>query len=271
MQNRRRRLMSEGVLAPKLREVRNSRVPRPRWLGGTGPLAWRQTIQLLRGSRGPLIMLAIMLLAFGVPALFGGRKQGEAGPALAYTIIAIAGYVPFLFSTQAPLGFRSDYERMDLLKSLPIRPLAMAFGQTFVVAMILTIVQWAIFAATGLFAPAAGIALLTAGLFYLPMNWIICGTENLLFLLYPAPFAITGSDGFLKMGRSMLFLLAKIVVLGACAALSAIPGAIIFALTSSLFAAGLVAWPLLACCALGILWLVASAFERFEVVGVTAE
>ena len=116
------------------------------------------------------------------------------------------------------MGFGATIERMDLLKSLPIRPLAMACGQTLVIAMVLTLLQWSVFAATAVFVPAAAAEMLAAGLFALPFNWILFGTENFLFLLYPSPLVATGSEGFLKMGRVMLFMLAKFVVLGSAAA-----------------------------------------------------
>ena len=180
-------------------------------------------------------------------------------------IIGIAAYVTFLFSAQAPFGFRGDYERMDLLKSLPIRPVAMACGQTLVVAMILTLLQWLVFAATAIFVPAAAAELLVAGLFALPFNWILFGTENFLFLLYPSPLVATGSEGFLKMGRVMLFMLAKLLVLGACGAVAAIPAAIVYLVTESILAACLVAWLALLFPALGILLLVAWAFHRYDV------
>ena len=71
----------------------------------------------------------------------------------------------------------------------------MAFGQTLVVATVLTLLQWLVFAATALAMPAAAGEMLAAGLFAVPYNWIICGTENLLFLFYPSPLVPTGSEG----------------------------------------------------------------------------
>ena len=45
LQERRRRMTTEGIFATRVGEVRNSRLPRPRWWGGAGPLIWRQVIQ----------------------------------------------------------------------------------------------------------------------------------------------------------------------------------------------------------------------------------
>ena len=72
--------------------------------------------------------------------------------------------------------------------------------------------------------PAAAAEMLVAGVFALPFNWILFGTENFLFLLYPSPLVATGSEGFLKMGRVMLFMLTKFLVIAAVSAAGGDPG-----------------------------------------------
>ena len=113
--------------------------------------------------------------------------------------------------------------------------------------------------------------MLAAGIFAVPYNWIICGTENLLFLFSPSPLVPTGSEGFLKMGRVMLFLMAKFLVLAACAAVASIPTAIVFLVTRSVLAASVVAWIFLGLFAFGMLVLIAWAFQRCEVNAVVAD
>ncbi len=266
MQERRRRMMSGGIFAVhSKRAVQSSRLPQPPWLGGVGPLLWRQAIQLLRGSRGAIVLALIVALAMGTPLAFGAGRSKAFPVIFPHLIIGMGAYLTFLFSTQAPLGFRGDYERMDLIKSLPIRPMAMACGQTLVVAMLLTPLQWLAFAATAIFVPAAGAELLLAGLFALPFNWILFGTENFLFLLYPSPLVATGSDGFLKVGRMWLLMLAKILVLGACGAVAAVPAGIVYLVTGSIPAAWLAAWLALLFPVVGVLLLIAWAYQRFDV------
>jgi hypothetical protein len=213
------------------------------------------------------VLIVIVVAAMGAPMIFAARQGSDLPTILPPVIIGITAYVTFLISAQAPLGFQGDYERMDLLKSLPIRPVAMACGQMVVVAIILTLLQWLVLAVTAVFVfvPAAAAELLVAGLFALPFNWMLVGTENLLFLLYPSPLVATGSEGFLKMGRVMLFMLTKLLVLGACSAVAAIPAAVVYLVTESILAACLVAWLTLLLPALGILLLVAWAFRRYDV------
>jgi hypothetical protein len=113
--------------------------------------------------------------------------------------------------------------------------------------------------------------MLVAGLFLLPYNWIVCGTENVLFLLYPSPLAVTGSEGFLKMGRAMLFMLAKFFAVVTCAAVAAIPATLVYLATQSALASAVATWLTLLVCVFGIVWLVASAFERYDVNVVVSE
>ena len=74
MQERRRRAMSGGVFAlQSKRAVRSSRLPQPPWLGGVGPLVWRQAVQSLRGSRGAMLLAVIVVAGHG-------RSHGLWGP-----------------------------------------------------------------------------------------------------------------------------------------------------------------------------------------------
>ena len=235
---------------------------RPGW-AESGPWSGGRRSRPSAAAAGLLLLALIAVAAMGTPMAFSTHH--ELSPYLPHAIIGIVAYVTFLFSAQAPLGFQADYERMDLLKSLPIRPLAMACGQTLVVVMVLTLLDWSVFAVTVVFLPAAAAEMLAAGLFALPFNWIFCGTENLLFLLYPSPRVATGSEGFLKMGRMVLFMLAKFLVLGACVALAAIPAAVVYLLTWSIPAACLAGWLASLPPAVGILLMVARAFQRYDV------
>jgi ABC-2 type transport system permease protein len=272
MQERRRRLMSDGIMAAtSKRVVRSSRLPRLPWLGGVGPLVWRHVIQWRRGSRRALVFIVLIVIGFAAPLVFGSHKGGGVPGLLPHMVIGIAAYLSFFVSFQTPLGFRGDYERMDLLKSLPIRPWAMACGQMLVIVTILTVLQWIAFAATACFVPAGAAELLAAGLFALPFNWVLSGTQSFLFLVYPSPLVATGSEGFLKMGRSMLFMLGTFLVLGGCAAVAAVPAGIVYLLTQSMPAACLIAWLVLLFPAAGVLFLAAWAFRRFDVAAETGE
>jgi len=149
--------------------------------------------------------------------------------------------------------------------ALAIRPMAMACAQTLVPTMTVTLLDWLVFAAVASLVPAAAARLFVAGMFALPFNWILFGTEDFLFLLYPAAPMATGSDGFLKMGRAMLFMLAKVLMVTVCGVVAAIPAGVVYFLTESVPAACLVAWLALLLPSLGILFVAAWAFRRYDV------
>ncbi len=266
IQERKRRMIREGAFATRSkRAIQSTRLRQPPWLGGMGPVLWRQTVQLLRSGRGGFVMIAIIMLAVGAPMVIGAGHNKELLPKiLPHFVIGIAAYATFLYSSQAPFGFRGDFGRMDVLKSLPIGSMAMAGGQMLVVTMMMTLLDWLVFAAVAVALPPAAGEMLAAALFVLPFNWILFGVESFLFLLYPSPLVATGSEGFLKAGRVILFMIVKTFVLGGCAVEAGIPAAIVYLLTKSMPAALLVAWIALLLPAVGVLLTMAWAYHRFD-------
>lgn len=273
IQERARAASREGVFANRSkRPVRTTRLPQPPWFGGAGPLAWRQTLQLLRGGRGGLVLTVILIVVVGAPFAIGIRERPQAAAVLPHIVLGGLAYVTLLLiSAQFPFGFRGDYERMELLKTLPIRPFAMACGQMFTALAMVTLVQWFILAVTAVAFPASAAEMLLGALFAVPFNGILFGLEDLLFLLFPSPMIASGSEGFLKMGRVMLLMLAKFFALGVCALVAAAPAGIVYLLTRSAPAAWLVAWCVSLMPVVGILVLIAWAFQRYDVGEAAAE
>ncbi len=138
-----RRAMTGGCLCHAIQErVRSSRLPQPPWRGGVGPLVWRQASRPRVAAAGRCSGWPSSRWPSAPPLRLGHRGHGMQLPTLLpHMVIGIAAYTTFLFSAQAPLGFRGDYECMELLKSLPIRPLAMACGQTVVAVLLLTLLE----------------------------------------------------------------------------------------------------------------------------------
>lgn len=265
IQERKRRMQSGDLFARNARgPVRASWLPQMPWCGGVGPLVWRQLVQLSRSGRGSLLYAVILGSVLGVPMVISIRHDGPLTvvPPIAIGVVA---YISLLISLQFPLGFRSDFERMGLLKALPLRPLAVAVGQMLVVVLMLTAFQTLIFAITGVLIPAGASLLLLATAFALPYNWILVGADNFLFLLYPSSVAMSATEGMLKMGRGVLLLLAKFLLLIGCAIVVGIPTAIVYLLTESVVAAAAVAWLVLLVPAAALLLLAAWAFRRYDV------
>jgi hypothetical protein len=266
VQQRRRRASTEGVFAYQAkRPVASTRLPHLPWLGGIGPLVWRQVVQSFRGHRGVFLLVAFILLPMVISTLIGSVGSTDLFKRLPQIVIGAAAYMTLIWSAQSPLGFRSDYERMDLLKSLPIRPLAMAGGQILGVTLLLTLLDWTVFGVVAIALPSSAVEMGLAGLFALPVNWLFFGLEDFFFLLYPSAPVAAGSEGFLKVGRRMLTMMVKVLVLTLCAVIAAIPAVPVYLVTESLLATALVAWCATLLPALGLLPLVAWAFQRYDV------
>jgi len=113
-------------------------------LGGVGVIGWRQLTNAMRNFRGVLIFLLITPVAAG-PALWGilqtGENAGERVGAAAITIVSFAvPWLLFMLPMMLRFDFRSDIEQMDVLKSLPLAPLAICTGQIIAPSLVLILV-----------------------------------------------------------------------------------------------------------------------------------
>ena len=186
------------TLALRLRRV-------PRW-GGAGALAWRQLIGARRNFGG-------LLTAMIAPAVLAGAPCfviADPTIALLATAGTLAFYTFLLLPTAVRFDFRRDLDRLATLKGLPISPAAAAIGQTVAPVLIATLFQ------AGVLAFACGIrslppqhALLIM-LIMIPLNVLVFGLENLIFLLYPHRTQQEGLEIFLRTiltftGKGLLF------------------------------------------------------------------
>ncbi|MBI2825189.1 MAG: hypothetical protein HYX69_10935 [Planctomycetia bacterium] len=223
------------------------RLPHIPRLGGAGALAWRQLI----GARRHWGSLLTAMIAPAVFALAPCFVIADPHIAFLATLGTLAFYTFLLLPTAVRFDFRRDLDRLAVLKGLPITPAAAAIGQTVVPVLIATAFQ------SGVLAFAIGARslpphlLFTAILVMVPLNVLVFGLENLIYLLYPYRVQQEGLEIFLRTiltftGKGLLF----VVGLGAmsawgfaAAALANWAGTAASAYT--LFAAGMIAGPAL--------------------------
>ena len=104
-----------------------------------------------------------------------------------------------------PYGFRADLDRMDTLRSIPIRPVAVAAGELGAPVLILTFIELILLL---ILAAAQGVPwwwypLIVA---FIPLlNLVLLEVENFVFLLYPLRMAPATPGDFQFMARNMLF------------------------------------------------------------------
>lgn len=277
----RRTKQGGGVaLAPGAGAARLKVPPLP-WLGGAGPLAWRQLLLVMRTSRHLLFVTLMMMVVAGAgfafspragpaappPGTGAGRTLApSAGPRMAPILgIGMVSYMTFIFAMQLPWAFRGDLDHIDFLKTLPVRPSIVAAGELAGGIVALTVLQVCMLGLMAAALPEDRTPFLIAAAFCLPFNGVLMALNNGLFLLYPIRMQAGTSFDVQMMGRTMLFMGLQVLLLFPLLGLPAAIAGFASYLTGSWTVFAVAAW-------LGILGeiaplvlAVAWAFHRFDV------
>jgi hypothetical protein len=249
-----------------LGSVRTARgwVPMLPWLGGSGPILRKQLLRAVRSTPHFLVFAAIMVGAMALSAGVG-RGGGGSGASLG-SMFGLLVMVTFVALQMLTFDFRGDLDHFDWLKSLPIRPVAIAAGQVAAPTLTLTAFHLALLACCAPFMPGLQGQLALAALFVLPCNAILFGLENLLFLLFPARMELATAGSFQAMGRTIVMAFLKVLVVGVFAGIAVVLGGLAYLVSGRSWGAALGgAWLTLAAIALALLPPIAWAFRRFDV------
>jgi len=260
----RRRAGGGAISAVTIRGATRLRLPRLPWLWGVGPNLWRQELLLLRRSQG-LMLIAVLMLVVGGFLAFNLREAAAKSEYLVPgLILGGLAYQSLLASMQLPTGFRGDLDRLDWLKSLPLRGPAIVCGQISGAAVLLSLFQALILIAAWAFF-RRGHEVFVAGLvFLLPINWLIFGVENLVFLLFPYRQAATTAGDFQFVGKFLLISMLKAGL--SCLGLTvAAAGGILYLIVPSLWFPLTGSLLLLLAIDGAVLYAASLAFERFDV------
>jgi hypothetical protein len=236
------------------------KIPMLPWLGGTGPIIWRQLTVALRTTR---TLLTILILA----AVVGGvviAKNAELSASIAI-IIGISVYMNLFVSQLLRFDFRGDLDHLDVLRSLPLRPTAVAVAQLVTPALVLWVVQFVLLATVAISGHFPVEYLVAVAVFAVPLNLLALGVDNLMFLLFPfRPRAAVAGD-MTMVGRNTIVVACRFILILIAAAIAAGVGAGVWAMTGRSWAFGAVAawFPLAGITAL-IVWLIGLAFNRFD-------
>ncbi|HEY7767613.1 putative ABC exporter domain-containing protein [Longimicrobium sp.] len=244
------------------------RIPVPSFgfLGTAAPLARRHGYELGRAPR-PLLGLAFSAgLAFFYSIVLPWTSDYASTPRpLGVALVVMVAVFAVLGSGSLNLDFRRDAERIAFLRSLPLRPRAVAVAQVFTPAAILTLASLLLLVGTALSVRwhVRPMMLLLAMLLAGPISWICVGLENWLFLLFPTRVTPAGTEQNSFSGRLFLKTLTKLMLLFVVvglALLAAVPGRMVAGRAGGVSASVLVV--LAACWA--ATWLVARAFRGFD-------
>jgi hypothetical protein len=250
--------------ASRRTEYTGSFVPPFPWWRGVGPNLRRQLLGGLRDVQSMFWFGFIVAIVFAGVIVFMLRENPKIVPYTGYLVLGATAYMTFILSVQLPFGFRSDLNHMEVLKSLPLRPIAIATAEVVGATMIGCLGQWFLVVVGMLAAPSQSTILLSGAAFYVPFNLLLFGISNLLLLLYPYRLA-GGSPDVTAMGRAMIMTMGNLFAVILAFGLAAIPAAVVYLLTSNWGATLVVAWIGLMFQGIGLLFSVAWAFRRYDI------
>jgi hypothetical protein len=229
------------------------------WLAGTGPLVWRQLTTAIRTSRNLLIILLIAAVAGGVAVSKDSSDRSSLG-----MIVGMSVYLNLFLSQLLKFDFRGDLDRLDLLKSLPLRPTAVSAAQLVTPVLILSVVQLLLLTTIAVVGSLPPFVLLVIAALVIPINCLVLGVDNLMFLLFPFRPKPAVAGDMTMMGRQTIVFLCRFITILITAGVAAGLGFACWIITRSLPATALATWlPLVGMIVL-IVWLTGVVYERFD-------
>ena len=193
--------------------------------------------------------------------------DGEESGRLATLAIVMSLFMTSVLTMNFPFDFRRDVDRMAWFKSLPLAPTAIAAGQILPTTVLLVFWQTIALIVVSLVTGDIGPSIFVTVLLLLPLlDWIVAAVDNATYLLFPYRIHTKDAGNLPFMGRLMVILTVKSLVVGAIVGAAALAGFLVRSLFDApwMLAGGAAATVLALCCLPVTLW-AAAAFERFDV------
>jgi hypothetical protein len=232
-------------------------------LGGIGPTVWRQLQVVVRSFLPFLLLIGLLGVSLATVLSRSDRSEDSLG-----VVAMLAGMLigfPLLMTPAVLCDFRGDVDRIEVLKTLPLRPLWLVVGQLLAPTLVVVVVQAVVTAILSLVLGRLHPLLAAVPLLALPVNFILFAIENLLFLVFPVRLVATSPGDFQTSGRYMVIFFVKFFCLTPIVLVSLLGALLVGLLTDSLAAGLAAAWVVAAGCGIGLVPLVVAAFNRFDV------
>ena len=202
--------LSKGDLERADRPTRKGRtLPMlPRW-GGAGVHMWRQLSSLSRRTKSYTLLVILAVFTGGVVGYQTEHQPFDVAATVIVVLLTISGPL------YVQCDFRSDFDSLALLRSLPTSSTALAAGQMLASAAVIYAFQLAL-GGWILFTTERHVVGWVLAFLAMPLvNLVQLCVENGVFLLYPHRIDYArGPPGALEMARMYAVMLAKFVVLG---------------------------------------------------------
>jgi hypothetical protein len=230
------------------------------WLGGAGPIIWRQMTTALRTARSLLTVLLVMAVIFGMVISRSTRGEGSIG-----FVVGICLYMTLILSQMLKFDFRGDLDHLDVLRSLPLRPWAVSAAQLVTPSVVLTVAQLALITTISFIGKVPRELYIAIAAFALPINLLTLGVENLMFLLFPfRPTAAVAGDMTMMGRRTVVFAFRMLTIL-IVAGLAGAFGALAWLICGRSIPAGVTAAWILMLGGIGlIIFFTGLVYDRFD-------
>jgi hypothetical protein len=237
------------------------RIPQLPALGGAGPIAWRQLMTAIRSARGMILLLVIMGVVM-VPSLVLG---GNISLTTMTPILSMAATMSLIMLPQViRFDFRGDVDRIETLKTLPTTSTAIVVGQLLAPIAIATILQCLLIAILAALTQDFPAMYWLALPITLPVNLLVFGWENFVFLLFPYRTG-TGVAELQSFVRLMVIQFLKMLVLFIAVGCAVGVGFGAYFLTGqSIVAGGIAGWLATSVLALTLIPACVWAYDRFD-------
>lgn len=186
--------------------------PLPR-LGGVGPIVWRQMLGAVRSHRILGILVFATVISCIGPVIAATSSGGNDDTAVPYSLAAMALVMSMLLNQALAFDFRADVDRIEVLKTLPIPAWRIAVGQLITPVLYSSLYQVFVIAVLHLVLGHLGLVLAFTVALAVPVNLLLTGVENWLFLLFPARMGPAHPGDFSHAGRHMLLMMGKGIAL----------------------------------------------------------
>lgn len=227
-------------------------------LGGAGAIGWYQLTSLLRSAGHLALFLIIIGGVMMAPILMSDTIV------IRQVLAVMVAMSVFMLPQFIQYDFRSDIDRMPVLKALPLNPLAIVCGELIAPVLVTVAVQLLMIAIILAIGGAEQKVVVLIAAFLVPVDVLIYMVENFVFLLFPFRVGPNNGQDLQNVIRVMLTMLLKMLLIGVFCGVAAGLGGLTYYLTHSEAFAYATGWLCtLACCA-GLLPAMSWAFRKFD-------
>ena len=223
--------MRSGVVERTRQKEFKRSIPMLPFMNGMGPVVWRQLLSTYRMTKSIIaVVIVVFVLLIGYALLFPKDSFRES-QTLAGFALGGTSYLTLIFALVAPVGFRSDIQRMEVFKSLPLSNSAIAIGTIMGAVLILSVVQGAVMLVLALLFIEFWWIYAVGFLAVVPFNYLFLAVSNTMLLLVPVR---TGKDqNLMSIGQALLSMFSLMAVASLTFGLIGAAGGLAFLLTKS--------------------------------------